>query len=194
MYTNKSLPNMTRVTGQNLDMLMDADGKFFIQDVDNENFTELNDVSKYDVADHLDEGDMIVFITNKALEGQALKDIVFDKNVEEFYTLCEALEQAYSDGAMEQDDDQIIFSRETDEEEILVYDFRKVSGGMDDVASSIYEDLFYGGDANQIEVIDSVLKRVQDKAGDRFDDFIGSLRDVAEMRLGVLKEDYVPAY
>ncbi len=185
---------MTRVTGQNLDMLMDADGKFFIQDVDNENFTELNDVSKYDVADRLDEGDMIVFITNKALEGQALKDIVFDKNVEEFYTLCEALEQAYSDGGMEQDDDQIIFSRETDEDEILVYDFRKVSGGMDDVASSIYEDLFYGGDANQIEVIDSVLKRVQDKAGDRFDDFIGSLRDVAEMRLGVLKEDYVPSY
>lgn len=200
MYTdNKKISDITMVNGQNINDLLKADGKFFLQSnhsfsCDGANYQEMEDASRYIIQDHLDEGDMIIFVTREALENDSLDDVVFKDNTNSFYNLCDALQEAYDKGAMEQDDGQIIFGRTSEDDEIIVYDYKNVSGDLSDVASALFEDLHYGADEDRMEMISSILSRVQEKAGNRYQDFIDNLKNMAELKMGVLKEDLVPAY
>lgn len=195
MYTEKKLANVTRVSVDNLVKLLnlDREGKFYLQETGNEyfsvdNFTEL-ETTGYNLRNHLDNGETIIFITNEALSGSSLEDIIFNENVEEYYKMCDALENAFKEGVMEKEEGQLIFGRNNASEEIIIYDYNDISGDVQDVASSLFEDLFYGSDAARLETIHDMLDRMIDKTDDRFESFLSDLRNVAEIREGVFKEE-----
>ena len=109
--------------------------------------------------------------------------------------MCDALETAFKEGVIEKGNDgEIIFGRKDAFDEVIVYDYNDLSGDVQDIASSLFEDLFYGEDSDRIEMISNILDGMIEKTDDRFIDMLMDLKDVAETKECVLKDEYMADY
>ncbi len=186
-----------RVSGQNLYEYLGKDGSFFIQETDNpscsaRNLTEIAEASAYTLRELLDEGNLIVFVPGKNLVEETLEDMLFRENVDEYYRLCDALQEAADNGVMELGDNQLIFNRKEPSGEVIVYDFEGNGSDLGGAASSLFWDLIYNNDGGRMEMITTMLEQMLTQSSER--EFLGDLWDIAQMREGILKEEYLQEY